>query len=56
MKTIYILAVYLSLSATPQLWLTEKYEDVSECIRWANFYNEYPFMALCVKKEVTENE
>lgn len=55
MKTIYILSVYLSLSATPQLWLTEKYEDMSECIRWANFYNEYPFISLCSKKEIKDD-
>ena len=55
MKTIYILTVFLSLSGTPQKWLTEKYEDMYECIRWVNFYNEYPFLAICTKEEIKDD-
>lgn len=54
MNTFFVLTVFLSLTNMPQVWLTEVHPSKEECIRWANFYNEYPFIAVCT--EVKEKE
>jgi hypothetical protein len=32
-------------------YIREEYTDLDECLKWANFYNEYPFQVECKKKE-----
>jgi hypothetical protein len=48
---IYILTVLLLTSNPAKIYKQEEFKDLDECLKWANFYNEYPFRVEC-KKEV----
>lgn len=48
---IYVLTILLLTSNPAKIYKQEEFKDLDECLRWANFYNEYPFRVEC-KKEV----
>ncbi len=48
---IWILTIYLLTSNPVKIYKTEIYNSEEECLRWANFYNEYPFKPICAKEK-----
>lgn len=47
----WVLIVYLTTSTPPKVFHTETFATESECLQWAQFYNEYPFRPICEKNE-----
>lgn len=47
---IYILTVLLVTTTPMKVFKTESYDTLEECLRWADFYNEYPFQVSCTPK------
>ena len=47
----WILTVYLLTSTPTKVWIVERYQSEEECLRWLNFYNEYPFKPICEKEK-----
>jgi len=45
---VWVLTVYLLTS--DRVWKQETFETEAECVRWVNFYNEYPFKPICRKE------
>jgi hypothetical protein len=47
---IYILTVLLLTTNPAKTYIQEEYTDLDVCLKWANFYNEYPFHVECKKR------
>ncbi len=49
--SVWVLTVYLLTSNPIKIYKTEIYNSEEECLRWVNFYNEYPFKPICSKEK-----
>jgi len=49
--SVWILTVYLLTANPPKVWRLETFTSEEECLRWVNFYNEYPFKPICSKEK-----
>jgi len=46
---IWILTVFL-LTTPDKIFHQQTLQSHEECVKWMNFYNEYPFRPVCERK------